>query len=310
MVAAGAALALACFAKQTQVIFPVIGFLWLARYHRRRLLPFAAGTVATAAAGAVLVQGAFGPEVWRHLITYTVGTYSFFQLVEQFTSFVLPWCVFLALALWLAKQEPQSRRELRWWYFVGSSVWLFAAAREGSSSNYFIDWAFATLLWTGPWIGARLASAKRRPVPRFVTLALGVQIVGAGAGTATALFINVAGLLETRAALPALCEAMSSDQRIVPMESPGLARACGYQAALHPFIISNLAARGLWDEQPFLDDLADGVYPVVVVPFDPGEPDSFTTDRWTPRMIETIAANYAVTDRVVGWHILRHTDRP
>jgi hypothetical protein len=214
------------------------------------------------------------------------------------------------LAVWLAKKEPESRRDLRWWYFVGSSVWLFAAAREGSSSNYFIDWAFATLLWTGPWLGTWLATAKPRSMPRFVTLALIVQIVGAGIGAAAALFVNVTALLETRASLPSLCAAMSSDQRIVPIESPGLARACGYQAALHPFIISNLAARGLWDEQPFLDDLADGVYPVVVVPFVPGEQDSFTTDRWTREMIETIAANYAVTDRVIGWNILRHTDRP
>ena len=80
-VAAGAALALACFAKQTQVIFPLIGFVWLARYHRRHLLPFAGGLLPTALVGALILQWAFGSEAWRHLVTYTVGTYSLSQLL-------------------------------------------------------------------------------------------------------------------------------------------------------------------------------------------------------------------------------------
>ena len=303
---AGVALALACFAKHTQVLFPVVGALWLARYHRNHLVPFLSGVIPTALVGVTVMHWAFGPEAWRHLITYTVGTYSVGQLVEQFVSFVLPWSVFIALAIWLARNERQERRDLRWWYFVASSLWLLAATREGSSSNYFIDWAFATLLWIGPWLGAWLVAPSRRAVPLFVSLALVAQIVGASIGAAVALFINVAALSETRASLPALCEAMPPDQEIVPIESLGLARACGRRPAIHPFIISNLAVRGLWDENPFAAELATGVYPVVVLPFDPADMSPDKTDRWTPAMLGAIAANYAVVERVAGWNILRY----
>ncbi len=306
---AGVALALACFAKHTQVLFPLVGAVWLARYHRNRLIPFLGGVLPTALVGVTLMHWVFGPEAWRHLITYTVGTYSVGQLVEQFASFVVPWCVFIVLAIWLARNERQERSDLRWWYFVASSVWLLAAAREGSSSNYFIDWAFATLLWIGPWLGSWLVAPSRRAVPLFVSFALAAQILGAGIGVAVALFINVAALSETRASLPALCEAIPPDQEIVPIENPGLARACGRRSAIHPFIISSLAIRGLWDESPFVEDLATGTYPVVVLPFDPANMPPGNTDRWTPAMLEALGTNYTVGERVAGWNILHYDGR-
>lgn len=306
---AGVALALACFAKHTQVLFPIVGAVWLARYHRSQLVPFLGGVIPTALVGVTLMHWAFGPEAWRHLITYTVGTYSVGQLVEQFVSFVLPWCVFIALAIWLARNERQERRDLRWWYFVASSVWLLAAAREGSSSNYFIDWAFATLLWIGPWLGTWLVAPSRRAVPLFVSLALVAQILGASMGAAAFLFSNVVALSETRASLPALCGAIPPDQEIVPIENPGLARACGRRSAIHPFIISNLATRGLWDENPFVEDLATGVYPVVVLRFDPADMSPDNTDRWTPAMLDAIAANYTIVESHAGWNILHYDGR-
>ena len=40
------------------------------------------------------------------------------------------------------------------------------------------------------------------------------------------------------------------DGPVVLVEDVGLARACGRTALLHPFVMTSLAARGLWDPEP------------------------------------------------------------
>ncbi len=109
----GVALALACFAKQTQAVPAIVALAWSWWYRPREAASATVAFALTGAAGAAAITAAWGLEPWRHMVTYTVGTFSGANLAEQFVSHVAPWATLLAFtasAWWtdrtLVKSDP------------------------------------------------------------------------------------------------------------------------------------------------------------------------------------------------------------
>jgi hypothetical protein len=303
---------LACFVKQTQIVSALIAVAWLWRYHLRRVFPFFIGLFLTGLVGSALLYLNFGLEAWRHLIIYTVGTFSLAQLFKQLTPHLLPWIIFTGIAIGIGWKEKEKRKDLLWWYFVGSTLWLLSSGRLGAGSQYFIEWSFATLLWIGPWLVSyplvKPALSKVEgggPKEIFFKLILLFQIIAADIGVAGVLFYNLRNLRETVSVLPNLCAELPPPPTLIVTEEPGFARACGHEPALHPFIMANLATRGLWNETPFIEQLSSHQYPVLILPFDPQEKVSGVhAERWTPRMIKAMAEHYRVVRSHGKWKIL------
>ena len=273
----GLALALGCFAKQTQVVPSLIAISWI-WIHRRRLAPAAtAAFSAVGALGASAITAAWGVEAWRHMVSYTVGVYSVANLGQQTLSHLAPWLILIAFTAhtaWLKGRQAWSDSAL--WYWGGALIWSLSAARIGSGYPYFLDLHIATVILVGPRIfGTQFV------LSRLWGWLLVIQIVGADLGVFGALAVNVTRLARTEAELPALCARLSEEPRMIAEEA-GLARACGRPALIHPFITTSLANQGLWNPAPFERALSEGRYPVVVLPFDPrSQVGGAHAQRWT-----------------------------
>jgi hypothetical protein len=304
--AAGALCALACFFKHTQVVTGLIVGAWLLVHQRARLAAFVAGALSVGGAGILLLQRAFGPEIWHQLITYTVGTFRLEQLNRELWEHASPWAVLFAVALWAARDGD--RRSLAWWWLAGSSLALFTSARDGAGPQYFIEWTCAILVWIGPTIDRWLTAPLGRPRTAWlVGAALVAQLVGGDTYVALRLDYHVERLRDWKRAIDAFCPQLGNAGRgLVPVEEAGMARACGRVPVLHPFIMTNLARRGLWDERRFVDDLALGSYPMMIVPWDPRGKDVHT-QRWTKAMVAAIAAHYRIVDERGEWRLLKWT---
>lgn len=306
-------LALACFVKQTQIIVTLIAFLWLFKYRSRQLSPFVLSLAITGSMGLILLNLVYEREVWRHLLTYTVGTFSLTQLSRQLIFNLLPLGGLAFLAVTLGMKNPEQRKDLRWWYFFGTTIWLLSTARKGSSSAYFTEWSYAMLLWVGPWLDRSYFEngSKIRP-KRLISILLLVQIIAANLGVAAALVYVAQDLEATRRALPHICEALPDTPTLVPTESPGVVRACNRKPAHHPFIMASLAKQGLWDQTPFLEGISSGSFPVILLPFDPAQRLGYLhSERWTPQMIKAIADHYRIADERGKWKLFAtNTDSP
>src|SRR5262245_4092781 len=297
--AAGAALTLACLFKQTQVVSLAVMGAWLLVYHRRALVAYATTSAAVAALGTALVFGAFGREAWLHLVTYTVGTFSLEHLVILLRKHAAAWTAPFLFGLWIAARDPAGRRDVRFWYFAGSSLWLLSEARSGAGPQYFIEWSCATMLWIGPSI-QELVQTRRG----WVAAALAMQLVLGDSLAAKKLLDQAGRLRQTEVALPALCAALPADAP-APIESVAIARACGRMPALHPFIMTSLAQRGLWDEHAFVQDIAHGTFSVIVLPFDFADGKFRRSDRWTPAMLQAMQRHYRLTEQHGFWRVFR-----
>jgi hypothetical protein len=306
---AGALLAAACLVKQSQVVLSLVALLWVWRYRGRDGWPVLAAYVTVGVIGCISITVGFGPEAWRQMLTDTVGTFSVAQLWGQLVPFALPWTIFAIVALRFALGTAKRRRDIRCWYLVGTTVWMFSAARVGAGYTYFIDWELAILLWIGAlaqaW--AKAAPAHEGWRQRATMTALTAQIVIANVVVAGVLVYDLRTTQDVAVVLPVLCPHIPHAPILTPTESLGLVRACGGRPALDPFIIANLTARGLWDETPFVHALEAGRYPVLVLPFDPRVgPNGLqqARERWTPQVVAAMAKRYRPLVQAGGWWVL------
>lgn len=296
---------LACFIKHTQVISVVVAGLWLLRYQRCRALSYIVVVVLVGSGGAIAMTAAYGDEVWKDLLTYTVGTYSTTQFFRCLTEDILPGIVFLGVTVWVSITQRALRRDLRWWYLAGSSIWFLAMARVGGGSQYFIEWACAVALCVGPFLLQRMQRSPGISTRGLATL-LVCHLLTADISLVARLWRQGERLAGDVAVADPICAALPPPPAAVLAEQIGLLRYCGHAAVMHPFLVTNLAARGLWDETPVVRNLHEGRYPVLLLTFDPvqGAPD-VSNERWSPAMLTAMATAYRRDASYGRFHLFR-----
>jgi hypothetical protein len=305
LLAAGAALGTACLFKQTQVVPAAAALVWLALYRR----PLAGwgwgGFAAVGTVGVAGISAAFGAEAWRHMLTYTVGTFALPNLGWQVLSHVAPWTLLMGVAVWRRRSlAAAGRGDAAWWYWAAAAVWSLSAVRVGSGFQYFLDLHLATVVWVGPWVFGAGRAAARGPVGRVLPWALAAQILGADLGVAAAAGTNILRLERVEDGLEALCTSFQGPDPVLAEEA-GLARACGRTPALHPFIMTSLAGQGLWDAGAFEAKLAGGGFGVAVLPFDPRAPvGGAHRERWTDGALAAFARAPSSRRHPSGWWVL------
>jgi len=302
---AGVALGAACLAKHTQVVPAVVGLAWLAIYRRGDFKPALVGFVMAGLAGVSAITVGFGVEAWRHMLGYTVGTFSAANLGWQFLSHVAPWVLFLVVAVWRGMARGAGERgDVAWWYWCAALVWSFSAVRQGSGYPYFLDLHVATAVWVGPFLFDK-AGWPSGWLGRVLPWALVIQIVGANAGVGAVVGLNLSRLQDLDAQLPSLCSEFDATG-LVLTEEAGLARACGRIPAVHPFITTSLAAQSQWEPGTFEGLVASGELGPAVIPFDPRDlVTGVHAERWTKPVLAAFAAADSVQRHPSGWWVVR-----
>ena len=298
---AGILLAMSCFAKQTQVVPSLVVFVWTWKYRPTALRSVLVGYLGAGISGFAAITFMWGLEPWRHIVMYTTGTYSMMNLGWQFLSHVGPWVPLFALAAYsVLRGRPGARSDPVWWYWCGALAWSFSAARSGSASAYFLDLHLATVMLVGPVLfgagrlhpGADQAALKvpKTRCRRLLPWILAVQVVGADMGVATVAWINLSRVSDLSGELTSICsEFPGSGPALV--EEAGIARACGHPALLHPFIMTSLSRRGLWNATDFETALSAGEFGTALIDFDPKQPVTGAhLDRWTGPVLNAFRA--------------------
>jgi len=299
---------LACLTKQTQIVAALVGGVWLARFKRSQLSKFVAGFCLSTGFGALWLTEQFGTEVWKHIIIYTVGSYSIRNLVVNISENMLPWCCFFLLGVLQGITHKEGRNQLRWWYFVGTSLALLSVSRLGASYQYFIEWHLATILWVLPWLPRITSSGHSlfRPIFKHLMVLLSVwQVFGADVYTLVVLTRRAIQHMTDVEVFPNLCkDLLAVKDFYVVSDTAGIVRACGLIPALHPFIVSNLSNRGIWNEKPFGAKLARKEYPLIVLSFDPYT-ESDPGGRWTTGMLGAILKHYYIANQYGRFRVFR-----
>lgn len=288
-------LVLACFTKQTQIITWGIGLMWIFFQNRKMpLLVYLTVSVAAFTGIAYLLEYQFGDEIWRHLFTYTVGTFSWKQLGREVAMHVGPWILFFMLGLWRVQKTKFDEKDLTLLYFLGQSLWLLSSAREGASYQYFMEWSLALLLWIAPLLNEQLPTpAKWAFKAQYILGIFGVSLL---------LGYHALEINKLNQILPKICTQISSAQSPILSDDPGLVRACGKIPALQPFIFHNLAQKNLWDESILHTKLQNKDYATLIFPFNPNPSEAH--ERWSTETLQVILQNYELKEKIGTFYLL------
>lgn len=192
-------------------------------------------------------------------------------------------------------------------YFMISLINVIAIAKSGSAENYLLEPLAAVSLLVSVVIGTLLRSpvifesVTFHPVHLLAILLLCHSIsighlrpIWAGKEPSPDDFKNAAFVTQRLRAAepPVLCEL-----------------ACytvfaGKEVLFQPFIMSELARQGKWSEEPFVHDLSNGRYSLIITSVDL-QSEAYT-DAFTPRMREEIRRNYRLQTKLENGRLWRY----
>lgn len=312
LVPAFLAFVLAAFTKQTMLAGGAVTFLVALFYQRGRALYAALpALVAGAAALAVLTVVTDGGFL-RHIVLYNVNRFSLADALHMFLTLGpenLP-PAFLAVAAISAgaivargaaggvrNLPPGSLIALL--YFVLTTANLVGLGKTGASTNYFIPWACSAspLIGLAVAAGARRISASRAHLAAFLAL-IAVLLMQT---------LTLPGIGERRLVDPVLRQqsqellamTRAADKPVLSDDMVLLMQA-GKQMPWEPAIITELSAKGLFDERKIIAMIEDHALAFAVAT----EIPKWFDQRYSPGVRAALAKAYPVSRTLAGHRIL------
>jgi hypothetical protein len=285
-----ALLTAAVYTRQTYALAaPLAAACWLlTRGGWMRALSFGVGlgsvVLAIFAAALVGTRGGF----FTHLITANVNALDPALIAFYVDEAVRHLPILIAgggLALGIALIGARPAAWLGAAYTLGALVSAATIAKVGSDVNYLWELSAALcLMW-----GIGIAGLRRAPLLRAGALAaLAVQVSWAVDLSASKYHPLLTERIVKRDQIAAIASFLDThDLPVIADEAMGEVVLSGRSIAFQPFEFSQLARDGIWDETPFLEALARGDHPLVMI-YQPYRNPSLRFERWTPAMLRII----------------------
>jgi hypothetical protein len=289
----------AVYTRQTYILAaPLAAFVWLASQgQRRRALQTAA-----IAGGACLLLFAVlnistGEGFFLNTVTANLNDFRWERVSLNALGALLACPVLLLSSLALLLLTPRKGNGA-WWlvapYLIASIPTAVLVGKVGSDVNYLLELSAALGLATGAFI----AWQRRRPRLRIALIALlAVQMLALTQSSRVASGLQNY-VIDQRAEVAQLSRMVASaDGPVLTDDYMGLLPERGKRIYFQPFEMTQLARDGDWDQRPFVENIANEKFPLIMI-WSPPFAREIKQDRWTPRMLEEIRNHYERQGRI------------
>lgn len=313
---------LAFYTKQTELLAPA-AILFSLLIHRQWKL---AGVFAGATAGLALVVGLLlivvtGGEFWKHTVVYNANIFHWNQvwamykndlwffagwgLIAGFVSFVIL-SIFTIKGMRKSGEEKESSSRTTLvnltviFFLVFSALSTLSVAKAGSAVNYFLGFHASWALIVGLFLGRIILDYRQGNVNRF-WICPGAAILVFGILLPHFFTMNdkmkrmwsfpPAPSVEAAKGPSLLAANLAIQDDEILSEDPVLNIMARKEVFYQPFIMAQLAKEGKWDQSPFVEDLRQGKFPLLVSEKDLSK-DAFY--GFTEEMAEAIQSHYTL----------------
>ncbi len=303
LIGGGLLLVAAIYTRQSYALAaPLAAFVWL--WHRvgwRRALTLAALVGGVSLALFLILYTLTGGGFFLNTVTANVNEFSWDRVRWNLENLSrdAPFLLLLgAISLGAMPALGISHWPLVVPYLVGAFLSGLTIGKIGSNVNYLLELCAALSLTAGTWIAWAGAAADRQ-WRRWVRVGLLLLLtLQAGWLMRTTLGEYVPRLRERRAATALLEDleweiAHTGDQgrgHVIGDEYAGLVTLQGWPLHIQPFEMTQLAKAGLWDQTPFVEEIRDGAFDMILIHYFP-DYDVYK-ERWTPEMLAAIKRAY------------------
>src|ERR687898_859402 len=296
----------AVYTRQTYILAaPLAAFVWLvSQDQRRRALETAAIAGGAGLVVFALLNISTGEGFFLNTVTANLNDFRWERVSLNALGALLACPVLLLASLVFLLLTP--RKENRaWWlvapYLIASIPTAVLVGKVGSDVNYLLELSAALGLATGAFI----AWQRRRPRLRIALIALlAIQVLALAQSSRVASGLQDY-VIEQRDEVAQLSRMVANtDGPVLTDDYMGLLPQRGQSIYFQPFEMTQLTRDGDWDQRPILNDIERQKFPMIMI-WSPPFAREIKRDRWTPRMLEEIHANYQRTDRVADMVIYR-----
>ncbi|HDS30445.1 MAG TPA: hypothetical protein ENN67_05305 [Firmicutes bacterium] len=266
-------------------------------------------------------------EFWKHTVTYTKTRFFSMRLISNMQWIFQTHSLLLVLALIaLPSALKDSKRRMLGIFFIASFGTALLSGKIGSDLNYFLNLIVASACLVGCFAHdlARFSlSGQNRPawlIPAMILIPATIVHSGLLTGYRTLSFQprwedNHNGFL--------IFDILSDSDEPILSEDEGFCLIAGHEVIFNPFIMSELAREGTWDQTDFVNSIKNREYKIIMLRFDVNNPhhDDRTEagkyagwDRFTNEMEEAISENYEINPNIGviymrrPWHFYRRKE--
>jgi hypothetical protein len=300
----------AFFTKQSFVAAPAsVAIMVLVRDRRRG----AAWTATTAAAGGLvflLLNAATGGTFFTDVVLGNVNPYSFSAFLGFFARFSVITLVLFGAGIAEAGIRVWERGpSLTGVYLLLALLTALSAGKAGAWENYFLETLALLCIWSAlaaDRFVRRFGDAGWKLILVFVIVQLALFATGFERLGPAAEARWLRQTAETQRELSAWLAQVPDP---VVAEDMGVLAVNDRPVPIHTFVYTQLARQGVWNPAPFLDDLANHRFPLLILRRG-ARADIEGYDRFSPAMLSAIELHYACAEDVRGFELCTPTRSP
>ena len=255
----------------------------------------------------VILQVSTHGEFWRHTVEYTRTRFFPGRIIAAMEWIVPSHAILIAVALLaLPYALKDSRRRILGLFFLASLAISLLSGKVGSDLNYFLNLAIASACLAGCFAQDCIEAAYKASSKLIWASAAFLLIPGAliqsgfFEGDRAYSFTPIE---EDYKAGEFITEILGQDKGPILCEDEGFCLLSGHKVIFNPFIMSELAREGIWDQTPFVNSIETKEFNRIMLRFDvndpsnddkPGAGGNAGWDRFTPEMEKAISGNYEI----------------
>ncbi|MFH1677071.1 MAG: hypothetical protein ABIC40_08595 [bacterium] len=261
----------------------------------------------------LLLQISTHGEFWRHTVEYTRTRFFPGRIIAAMEWIIPPHAILFALALLaLPYALKNSRRRILGIFFLASLATSLLSGKVGSDLNYFLNLAIAAGCLAGCFAHDCIEAASKTDLKSKWAMAVFLLIPGALIqsglleGDRAYSFTPIAEYYKAGAFIT---EILGQDKGPILCEDEGFCLLSGHKVIFNPFIMSELAREGVWDQAPLVNSIESKEFKRIMLRFDvndpsnddkPGAGGNAGWDRFTPEMEKAISENYEIDRNFVN----------
>jgi hypothetical protein len=292
---AAALLVASIFSRQSYALAaPFAAFVWLlfsTRWRKALLLAAYTGgaTLVLFLLLNLLTRGGF----FLNIVTANVNPFYWNTVRHYFNEFRdngILFIVLIAAFLVLARfvwRSPAWTIGLA--YLFAATISAGTVGKDGSNVNYLFEFSAALAFCAGAavaWLG------RNAWMKALVVVLLFFQVGMLADWTERNFTGRIMEKVEIEPLVTALYNRVrEADGIVLADEYMGLVPLAGKRLYFQPFEFKMMSDGGIWDQQPFIDEIEQGKFELLALYFPPGW-SSFDA-RWTPRMQEAVNRGYS-----------------
>ncbi len=315
---------LALATKQSFVAAPLAAVAYLSLTNRKRALHVGALLVAGGSGLFFLANHLTNGQLYEHVVAHHLSLpLSLKAALGWYRTFLRAHMILVAFAGAAALYSLSRRRySIFHLYFFAAALSLITAGKAGADINYFMELVAVSCVLFGLLFGELVLKFRKETSLQVAMISvLAVQLTGDLRLPAMPSQSAIDDVERVSAYI------VNSDGKILTDEA-GLAVLNGVVPAIEPFMLTQLARRGMWDQSALLDDLREKSFSLVILRADlecgaHGAADLLLTDELiqelcgtqgvagyllTDEMIQELTNSYDLVEVVGDFHIYRPSD--